>query len=555
MNNIQPNQIDLNELQSNIYGPKAVGMLGGSILETFENNAKRKKHKGGANNYETVAYAEYIKNQDFLTFMNAFYLIRKITHTPSAGVYIIPNKKELNEMIKKFHDELNEKNIEIGSDEAVKYAAIKELPYKRCIFTVFGGDNAHYKLDKEAPYKNFGVVKRVNLYSEIMYFKYVSDDEIMICNSEECKKGTTVKLIAKCNNGIYVFQGSIPEAKETKSRNSVTLVNKKNTNKKKTKKTKKSMKGGNLENEEEMDEELELDSMLGGKKRKVSNKNKIKSKKLKYMLNNVTDENSACNFIATMALAEYQKNGDEAFEKYSKMLSGDLLHSAFRIVFNDEIETIPEVEYSNEDKNIIMSELVQRYNITNKVFDQQKYSSMFKNIYKKIAQLNLSPKQSTIEYKKVIRNKFNKVGMNILKADIATSMYRNGQPLQLAIKYADAIDDLESNAIIENDLSKLEYNSNSDQTYQTSRYNYIINKAITSIPLIGLNAQTYSPVIANLPITKSVFSFKRNMKGGATDASEENHDNDDFDEVDANEVKTEFNEDDENEFDFLNDFI
>ena len=542
MNNIQPNQIDLNELQSNIYGPKAVGMLGGSILETFENNAKRKKYKGGANNYETVAYAEYIKNQDFLTFMNAFYLIRKVTHTPSAGVYIIPNKKELNEMIKKFHDELREKNIEIGSDEAVKYAAVKELPYKRCIFTVFGGDNAHYKLDKEAPYKNFGVVKRVNLYSEIMYFKYVSDDEIMICNSEECKKGTTAKLIAKCNNGIYVFQGSIPEAKETKSRNSVTLINKKNKNKKKSRKN---MKGGDLENEEIMDEEFESESMLGGKKRKTSSKNKIKSRKLKYMLNNVTDENSACNFIANMALADYQENGNESFEKYSKMLSGDLLHSAFRIIFNEEIETIPNVEYSNEDKNIIMSELIQRYNITNKVFDQQKYSSMFKSIYKKIAQLNLSPKQSTIEYKKIIKNKFNKVGMNILKADIATSMYRNGQPLQLAIKYADAIDDFDSNGIIENDLSKLEYNSNSDQTYQTSRYNYIINKAITSIPLIGLNAQTYSPVIPNLPITKSVFNFKRNMKGG------NDSDDDDMDEKEKSDedfVSSELNEDEVKEF-------
>ena len=552
MNNIQSNQIDLNELQSNIYGPKAVGMLGGSILETFENNSRQKKHKGGANNYETVAYAEYIKNQDFLTFMNAFYLIRKVTHTPSAGVYIIPNKKELNEMIKKFHDELNEKNIEIGSDEAVKYAAVKELPYKRCIFTVFGGDNSHYKLDKEAPYKNFGIVKRVNLYSEIMYFKYLSDDEIMVCNSEECKKGTTVKLIAKCNNGIYVFQGSIPEAKETKSRNSVTLINKKNSNKKKTKKSKKSMKGGNLE----IDEESEFESMLGGKKRKAINKNKAKSKKLKYMLNNITDENSACNFIANMALADYQEHGEEAFEKYSKMLSGDLLHSAFRIIFNDEIETIPTTDYSNEDKNIIMTELIQRYNITNKVFDQQKYSSLFKKIYKKIAQLNLSPKESTIEYKKIINNKFNKVGMNILKADIATSMYRNGQPLQLAIKYADTIDDLESNEIIENDLSKLEYNSNSNQTYQTSRYNYIINKAITSIPLIGLNAQTYSPVIPNLPITKSVFSFKRSMKGGADDFTEEKMDDNSSDEnEEENEEETEVDENGKELDEIFNEFI
>ena len=31
------NQIDLTDLESNIYGPKAVGMLGGSIINIFEN--------------------------------------------------------------------------------------------------------------------------------------------------------------------------------------------------------------------------------------------------------------------------------------------------------------------------------------------------------------------------------------------------------------------------------------------------------------------------------------------------------------------------------------
>lgn len=508
------NQIDLTDLESNIYGPKAVGMLGGSIINVFENNAKSKRKGGNGSNYETIAYVEYIKNQDFLTFMNSFYLIRKMTHTPSAGVYIIPNKKELDEMVKKFHKELNENNIQIGSDEAVKYAAVKELPYKRCIFTVFGGDNEHYKLDKEMPYKNFGIVKRVNLYSEVMYFKYISESEIMVCNSEDCKKGCTVKLIAKCNNGIYVFQGSIPEAKETKTKNSTTIINKK-------KKSKKSMKGGFVS--EVSEDEIE-DQLMGGKKKKTGckSKNNIKKKKIKMLLNNVNDECDACKFIANMTLADYEVNGEEAFEKSAKILSGDLLHSAFRIVFSDEFVVVPDSDYSNEDKNIVINEIMKRYNITTKSFDQQKYSSMFKNIYKKIAKLNLEPKQSTAEYKKVINNKFNKIGISMLKADIATSMFRNGQPISLAIKYADSIDDQEEVDIIENNLTKLEYDSYSDNTYQTSRYNYIINKAITSIPLIGLNAQTYSPLISNLPITKSVFKFNHSLKGGEKEEDKPN---------------------------------
>ena len=501
---------DLDDIQSNYYGPTATGMLGGSVIQLA---SKSKKTVGGG--FEKVAYPEYISNSDFQSFMKNFYLVRKITHTPSAGVYVIPPKKELDAMIKEFQNELKKENIELNSEEAFKYAAIKELPYKRCMFTVFGGDSEHYKLDKEVTYKNFGIVKRVNLCSEVMYFKYESETEIMICNSEECKKGTTAKLIAKCTNGVYVFQGTLPDAIETKTKNSTKVIAGK---KKKSKKSpkKKAMKGGDLD---ELEIDLEdLDEYESGVEKKVAMEGgdavkltkDVQKQKMLLMKKNVVDENSAVDFIANMALADYEINGEKAINKYVNMMSGDLLHSAFKIVFNNNCNVAFDTQYTEEDKEEIINRLMKKYKISNKNFNREKYTAVFKNIYKRVAACNLPPNESSRQYKAMIKSKFDKVGIDMLKADIATSMYRNGQPIETAIRFANSIDS--DDDIMENNLSKIEYNSESNESYQTSRYNYIINKAIVSIPLIGLNAQTYAPLIPNTPKIKSVFNKKSSKK-------------------------------------------
>lgn len=496
-------ELDLFEVESNIYGSTATGMLGGGLMnitKSYIGGSKTYNNKsistGGATSsgYELVAYPEYIKNQDFQTFMQSFYLIRKISHTPSAGVYVIPNKKELNDMIKDFHSKLAKENIEVGTEEALKFAAIKELPYKKCIFTVFGGDEQHYKLDKEPAYRNFGTVKRVNLLSEVLYFKYESETEIKICPTSDCSNGTTVKLIAKCNNGVYVFQGNIPEAKETKARNSAKVISSKCD-----------------KNDNAPEETLEdFSGNLEGGYKKLTKKN-AQSTKMILMAENVSDEDTARNFIANMALADYEKNGNATIAKYSNMFSGDLLHTAFRIVFNDECNYAFDTDYDDSDKDEIIKELVSNYKINNKVQDRIKFAGKFKSAYKKVLNSNFSnPAQSSKEYKKIINNMFSKLGKDMLKADIATSMFRNGQNITESIKFANSIDS--DKEIMENNLSRIEYDKESGSMLQTSRYNYIINKALTTEPLIGINAKTYAPILSYKPKRRRV--YKRSMKGG-----------------------------------------
>jgi hypothetical protein len=517
------NQFDLTEISSNLYGPTATGMLGGNITNNLfggyiTNALKKTKHKGGAPSYEIVAYPEYIKNESFYKFMTSFYLIRKISHTPASGVYIIPPPKELDALISDFHKRLNKEGIDIDSEAAFKYAATNNLPYKRYIFTVFGGDTAHYKLDKEAPYKNFDTVTRVNLASEVMYFKYLNDEEIKICNTLECNKGTTAKLIAKCNNGIYVFQGSIPTAVETKSKNTAKFIGAK---RKKSKKINK----------------FNDDVMEGG-----AIDDKFNTLKQELLFNNVTDEESATTFVANMALADYEQNGESAITKYAKLMSGDIIHTAFRIAFNDKCNVIPDELYEQEDVDIMTNKLIEKYKPVNKGYDRAKYSNMFKTGYKNIAKRNLSPRQSTEAYKQFIKSKFSKLGIDMLKADIATSLFRSNQDIATSYKYANEIDkDNSSENDNDVDISHFEYSGTDGSVYQTSKFNRIINQALLSAPLIGLNAMTYVPILRSSRRYKSVFN-KTTMRGGLDDDVEEDEiekNEDEFDEIEYNHKTTE----------------
>jgi hypothetical protein len=274
---------NLSEVMKSLYGPTATQMMGGA------KKSKIKTTKGGAT-YEETAYPEYITNTDFQDFIKSFYLIKRICHSYAASVYVIPPSSELKSMISDFEKTLKDNKINPGSVEAVQYATMNDLPFKRCIFSVFAdADSAHYKLDKEAPYKQFGTVKRTNLLSEQYYFKYLNDGEIKICPDEKTESGsTTVKLIAKCINGIYVFQGSIPKAKQTYE-----------------KKIKNSLIGGSLK----------ADSLVKF--------NHFKNYLMKY------GEQGAERFIGGCIKAN-QSN----IKNYAKLFSGDLLHSAFRICFN-----------------------------------------------------------------------------------------------------------------------------------------------------------------------------------------------------------------------------
>jgi len=456
---------NLSEVMKSLYGPTATQMMGGA------KKSKTKITKGGAS-YEETAYPEYISNSDFQLFIKSFYLIKRVCHSYAASIYVIPPTSELKSMISDFESTLKSNKISSGSVEAIQYATMNDLPFKRCIFSVFAdADAAHYKLDKEAPYKEFGIVKRTNLLSEQYYFKYLNETEIKICPEEKSESGsTTVKLIAKCINGIYVFQGSIPKAKtkyEKKIKNNAFV-------------------GGSLK----------ADSL-------------VKFNHFKNYLNKY-GEQGAERFIAGCV-----KSNQSNIKNYAKLFSGDLLHSAFRICFNSMIPESFE-DASTKEARAITKQLIKMFRPANNIPDTMKFMNMFKGIYAKTVAMNMTPKQSSKEYMNQLNKVYSKIGKDMLYADIATNIYRshNYETLQ------DIYNLVENAESVNNDLygdssasPHLEFSDSSTSVFKTSKLCNYINQALLIAPLVGVNAKSYYPQLHSIDISKKSYS-KMNMYGG-----------------------------------------
>lgn len=491
---------NLSEVMKSLYGPTATQMMGGA------KKSKIKRTKGGAT-YEETAYPEYITNADFQLFIKSFYLIKRICHSYAASVYVIPPSSELKSMISDFEKTLKDNKITPGSVEAIQYATMNDLPFKKCIFSVFAdADSAHYKLDKEAPYKEFGTVKRTNLLSEQYYFKYVNETEIKICPEEKSDSGsTTVKLIAKCINGIYVFQGSIPKAKQTYE-----------------KKIKNSLIGGSLK----------ADSL-------------IKFNHFKNYLNKY-GEQGAERFIAGCVKAN-QAN----IKNYAKLFSGDLLHSAFRMCFNSSIpESFEDV--NAKEARTITKQLIKMFKPIDNVPDTMKFMNMFKGIYAKTVAMNMTPKESSKEYINQLNKVYSKIGKDMLYADIATNIYRshNYDSLQDIYNLVENTESVDKDLYGDSSASvHLEFSDSSTNVFKTSKLCNYVNQALLIAPLVGVNAKSYYPQLQSIDVSKKSYS-KMNMYGGYFEnvyslESDENQNEESDENVEVNEEINEINNVDE----------
>jgi hypothetical protein len=461
-------------------------MMGGASKQ--KKKGIRVKTKGG-DVYEECAYPEYIDNADFQTFIKEFYLIKRVCHSYAASVYVIPETSDLKKMVDDFKKMLKEKNIPEKSAEAFQFTAITNLPFKRCIFSVFAdADSAHYKLDDSAPYKHFDTLKRTNLLSEQYYFKYKSNTEILVCPEEKSEKGaTTIKLIAKCLTGIYVFQGSLPKAKQIY--------------------------------------ENKVKSLNGGS----SNSRIVKFNNLeKYV--NLYGEQGAERFISSCVKANKSKIKD-----YAKLFSGDLLHSAFRICFND---AIPDgIEDANDmETRKITEELIKMYKPSEKAVDTLKFMNLFKKVYGIITAKSLDPKQSSKEYMNQINQIYNKCGKDMLYADIATNLYRshNYESLQDIYNLVENVESVNNNSFSDSSVAPhFEFSDTSTNVFKTSKLCNYVNQALLIAPLVGINAKSYYPQLQSIDTVKNSYSMN-NMYGGYFEDDNSN-DSDKTDKNDSND--------------------
>ena len=371
------NSTSLDEVMDNIYGAGATQLMGGAKAAA-KTSDKNKKDK-----FEYVAFPEYVTNSDFQLFVQSFYLMKRIVNSYPSTIYLIPPKEDIEKMIKDFKAELEKKKIDYKSNEAAKYAAINSLPYKSCIFNVYGdADKNEYKImADENGIKEFKQVKRTNLRSEQYFFKYKSKNEIYICNSESDKNNVVAKLLAVTEVGVLVFQGKLPKATKF------------------------------IEHKFIIDGGAKEDYTLA------------KFKKLKTYVGNRPNDKMLQKFIAEIYSGNVTKD-HKLCKEFCSLACGDLMHFCLKICYNNKIKPIFR-NCDSKEVNKIMKDIIKGYCPGKSSFTRAKIRDSLNKTYAKSLVGGLSPLDSTINYLSDLKNIYK--NNEKIYSDIALSLYKTGQ--------------------------------------------------------------------------------------------------------------------------------
>ena len=368
------NSTSLDEVMNNIYGAGATQLMGGA--KAAAKTTKKDK-------FEYVAFPEYVTNSDFQLFVQSFYLMKRIVNSYPSTIYLIPPKEDIEKMIKDFKAELEKKKIDYNSNEAAKYAAINSLPYKSCIFNVYGdADKNEYKImADENGIKEFKQVKRTNLRSEQYFFKYKSKNEIYICNSESDKGSVVAKLLAVTEVGVLVFQGKLPKATKF------------------------------IEHKFIIDGGAKEDYTLA------------KFKKLKTYVGNRPNDKMLQKFIAEIYSGNVTKD-HKLCKEFCNLACGDLMHFCLKICYNNKIKPIFR-DCDSKEVNKVMKDIIKGYCPGKATFTRAKIRDSLNKTYAKSLVGGMSPLDSTINYLSDLKNIYK--NNEKIYSDIALSLYKTGQ--------------------------------------------------------------------------------------------------------------------------------
>jgi len=404
---------------------------------------------------DVVGNPMLIDDAELQKFIKTFQLHYFCTTANKNGILVVPSKSTLDSMIKEYEEKLKEANIDnILSPAASKFASKSSLPFKNYLFDVYSSslntetpDNYHVPGDFPNT-KPAGVLVRTNRLSNVYYFQFESKTSIKVATNENMKNASSLTLIGKSVNDVFVLKGDIPSASgatNTKGANVITLS------------------GGN----------------------KSSNLRQY-FMKLVRKYNNI--DTAAYNFIGSF----------KDVSKISKYYSGDYVHAAFSIIADEKnaesfnIDANPDTEDVSETH----SQLIDSYSPVKSQIKMNKVCDVLPRIFKnaKMAKNGLEASKTFVS---TLHKMYNTTSAPpfMMKADIATAICKNSEGVQSvrnAFQIMDEMDALDSDH--SNDNSYLNSTIKLSEKSTTSPLVNIIYNAISSSPFIGSLAREYTPM-------------------------------------------------------------
>ena len=278
---------------------------------------KKRNIKGaGDDEFPTLANGTYVQDKSFDNMRLTFCLNWYLTNPRYNAIWVVEDDKTVSEYCAKWQEYLKKEGIPLGSVNASKLSASTSAPaaglrYTKAIFDVYtspnnNGYDYHVLADFPQIIKADDVLRRTNRAGDVCFFKFISANQILCSTDQKFDKSktTTLKLLAKCQQAVFILKGSLPseilDGKKTgqSSRTGVYTMNG-------------GGKDDNITGSEALSEfEQEISEMQDA-------------------------DVAAYNYIAKQVLAQVEETGEslpQAAKKYAKYMSGDYVFSAFKML-------------------------------------------------------------------------------------------------------------------------------------------------------------------------------------------------------------------------------
>lgn len=198
--------------------PRNGSIIGGSRSsgKKFSQKKKREEASSSSSGKSVTIFAspEYVKDASLQTFMDKFFLYFRMSRSPNSAIYVIPPDSELKKMVD-MRGSAAEGSVEM--QKAVRDN--KNIRWDKYMFVTFGNNSTsdNYRIDptlrdpKAYPHSSFKEIRRTNLAGDVYYISFKDADSVFISPTRGGKTGNTLKFVARANNGVYIFKGSIPD--------------------------------------------------------------------------------------------------------------------------------------------------------------------------------------------------------------------------------------------------------------------------------------------------------------------------------------------------------
>ena len=396
------------------------------------------------------------------------------------AIIVIPPKSLRDEQVKGIESTLSKEGLKGGTSAANSYIVSHSFPHKDYCLNVYGKnppDNKGFQYKVPESLNSSNPIRRTARSSNVFYILFGGANKILVSATSDMSNAKNLKHLCKCENGVYVFEGTLPTASETSPRESTVI------------------EGGGC-----------------GRKRGSKDNRKYFERLINYRGGDISA--AAYDFIGALKMAGVPPS------TIAKRYSSNYINSAFENMFAMEggaMKDYPILQsiYENSDIDNAHEQIQKAYKTRKSVISIPKAKALLDKIYNEASHEASSGADANNKFFTRLEKAYdsNSGGITSLNADIATCITRARSGVDAFRDACSMVDALEE---CKNDSSSV-FNAESISGGSKTPLMSSIYSLLRATPFIGSTCKESIP----LPVSFKYNASSKLSGGGIYDLHDE----------------------------------